>query len=166
MLCPLLYTLLSSQRGKTPLLPHLAEVKIPWVVDVAAAVCCYAKAMTRVFIANRQPEARAAFRLLLLVLDMQVVGEAADWPTTMMLAPAMQPDMVVIDGELLSRPDDAALSALRGACAHQTVIVLLSHLDAREQAALCMGADLFISKGETPDRVAEHLRSAAHYMTL
>jgi hypothetical protein len=34
-------------------------------------------------------------------------------------------------------------------------------MDARRQAALSIGADVFISKGETPDRVAEHLRTAA-----
>jgi DNA-binding NarL/FixJ family response regulator len=119
--------------------------------------------MTRVFIANRQPEARAAFRLLLLLLDMQVVGEAPDWAATLRQAPATHPDLIVIDGELLTRPDDAALSALREACSQTVVIVLLSHLEAREQAALSMGADLFISKGETPDRVADHLRNAAKF---
>jgi DNA-binding NarL/FixJ family response regulator len=41
------------------------------------------------------------------------------------------------------------------------VIVLISHLDARQQAALSAGADAFISKGETPERVAEHLRIVA-----
>ena len=41
------------------------------------------------------------------------------------------------------------------------VIVLISQLDARQQAALSAGADSFISKGETPDRVAERLLSAA-----
>lgn len=102
--------------------------------------------MTRVFIANRQSEARAAFRLLLLLLDMRVAGEAADWSTTLKQAPATQPDLIVVDGELLTAPDDVALSALRGACSHSVVIVLLSHLEAREQAALSMGADLFISK--------------------
>jgi hypothetical protein len=34
-------------------------------------------------------------------------------------------------------------------------------LDARQQAALSIGADAFISKGETPERVAEHLRTIA-----
>jgi DNA-binding NarL/FixJ family response regulator len=34
-------------------------------------------------------------------------------------------------------------------------------LDARQQAALSAGADSFISKDETPDRVAERLRDAA-----
>jgi len=39
--------------------------------------------------------------------------------------------------------------------------VLISHLDARQQAALSAGADAFISKGELPERVAESLRLVA-----
>jgi DNA-binding NarL/FixJ family response regulator len=50
---------------------------------------------------------------------------------------------------------------LRMLCPNAIVIVLLSHVDAREQAALSAGADSFISKGEMPERVAERLRLAA-----
>ena len=39
--------------------------------------------MTRLFLADAQPEERSALRLLLLDLNMEVVGEAADWPTTL-----------------------------------------------------------------------------------
>jgi DNA-binding NarL/FixJ family response regulator len=41
------------------------------------------------------------------------------------------------------------------------VIVLISHLDARQQAALSAGADAFISKGELPERIAIRLRDVA-----
>jgi hypothetical protein len=41
------------------------------------------------------------------------------------------------------------------------VIVLISQLDARQQAATLSGADVFISKGELPERVAERLQSVA-----
>jgi DNA-binding NarL/FixJ family response regulator len=50
---------------------------------------------------------------------------------------------------------------LRQACPHAIVVVLISHLDARDQAALSAGADAFISKGETADGVAKRLRLAA-----
>ncbi len=121
----------------------------------------YTGSMTRVFLANRQPEARAAFRILLMALDMQVVGEAANWSTTLTDAPATRPDIILVDGELLTFVDREMLSTLRSACETAVVIVLLSHLEASEQAALSAGADIFISKGETPDRVADHLCSAA-----
>jgi DNA-binding NarL/FixJ family response regulator len=50
--------------------------------------------MTRVLLAAPQPDVRAALRLLLLDLSMEVVGEAADWPIALVLAPETQPDML------------------------------------------------------------------------
>lgn len=115
--------------------------------------------MTRVFVADNQPDVRSALGLLLQDLDMQVVGEAADWATALTQAPGTQPDMVVVEWDLI--PTDTSLVELRATCPAAVVIVLISHLDARHQAALSAGADSFISKGETPDRVAERLRAAA-----
>jgi DNA-binding NarL/FixJ family response regulator len=54
-----------------------------------------------------------------------------------------------------------ALADLRVACPSAVLVVLISHLDARHQAALSAGADVFISKSDTPERVAERLQSAA-----
>lgn len=115
--------------------------------------------MTRVFLADCQSELRAALRLMLLDLDMEVVGEAADWTTALAEAAGTQPDMVVVDWDLI--PDDSSLAALRITCPAAVVIVLISHLDARGQTALSAGADRFISKNESPDRVAARLREAA-----
>jgi DNA-binding NarL/FixJ family response regulator len=118
--------------------------------------------MTRVYLADAQPEERSALRLMLRDLNMEVVGEAADWPTTVAQAPAAIPDMLVVDWDLL--PVDLGVQALAGLrllCPAALVIVLISHLDARQQAALSAGADAFISKGESPERVAERLRVAA-----
>jgi DNA-binding NarL/FixJ family response regulator len=117
--------------------------------------------MTRVLLAAPQPDVRAALRLLLRDLDMEVVGEAADWPTTLALAPATQPDMLLVDWELIPIDSGNTLAQLRVVCPAAVVIVLISQLDARQQAALSVGADVFISKGEMPDRVAERLRAAA-----
>jgi DNA-binding NarL/FixJ family response regulator len=117
--------------------------------------------MTRVFLADALPEERSALRLLLLDLKMQVVGEAADWPTTLAQAPINRVDMLLVDWDMLPNSPTAALDELRRACPAALVIILISHLDARHQAALSAGADAFISKGETPERVAERLRLAA-----
>lgn len=115
--------------------------------------------MTRVFLADSRPETRLAIRLLLQDLDMQVVGDAADWPTTLSDASGTQPNMLVVDWALI--PHQNSLQELRATCPAAVVIVLVSHLDARTQAALSAGADSFISKNDTPDRVAECLRAAA-----
>jgi DNA-binding NarL/FixJ family response regulator len=116
--------------------------------------------MTRVYLADAKPEERSALRLLLLDLKMDVIGEAADWATALAQAPINRTDMLLIDWDLLpSTSPSLALDQLRRACPAALVIVLISHLDARQQAALSSGADAFISKGETPERVAERLRS-------
>jgi DNA-binding NarL/FixJ family response regulator len=117
--------------------------------------------MTRVYIADAKSEERSALRLVLLDLRMEVAGEAADWATTLVQAPINRTDMLLIDWDLLPQAPGAALDELRKACPAALVIILISHLDARHQAALSVGADAFISKGETPDRVAEHLRAVA-----
>ena len=145
-------------------------------MDVTGGVLLYDGSMKRVYLADAQTEERSALRLMLLDLNLEVVGEAADWPTALDQAPATRPDMVVVDWDLVANGSSAkhsgssassegtsgeAMAELRLACPTALVIVLISHLDARQQAALSAGADAFISKGEMPDRVAERLRAAA-----
>ena len=117
--------------------------------------------MIRVYLADAKPDERSAFRLLLTDLNMEVAGEAADWPTTLAQAPDSRTDMLLVDWDLLPSAPNAALEELRKACPATLVIVLISHLDARHQAAVSAGVDAFISKGEMPERVAEHLRTVA-----
>lgn len=117
--------------------------------------------MTRVFIADAKPDERSALRLMLLDLQMEISGEAADWFITLAQAPVSHTDMLLIDWDLLPNDPSAAIETLRTACPAALVIVLISNLDVRQQAALSAGADAFISKGETPERVVEHLRNFA-----
>jgi len=130
-------------------------------MDVAGEFLFYDDCMTRVYLADAKPEERSALRLLLLDLMMVVVGEAADWTSALAQIPTSRIDMLVVDWDLLPSDQNAALDELRKACPDALVIVLVSHLDARQQAALSAGADAFISKGETSERVAERLRLAA-----
>ncbi|NQU31546.1 MAG: response regulator transcription factor [Anaerolineae bacterium] len=138
----------------------MAETNTPRSMDVAGESLLYDESMTRIYLADAQPEERSALRLLLLDMKMEVVGEAADWPTTLTQAPVSRADLLLIDWELLPNSATAALKKLRKVCPAALVIVLISHLDARHQAALSAGADAFISKGEMPERVAERLRAA------
>lgn len=116
--------------------------------------------MKRAFLADAQPDERSAIRLILQDMNMQVVGQASDWAATLALAPATRPDMVVVDWGLVAGESGSALPILREACPGAVVIVLISHLDSRHQAAISAGADAFISKSETSERVAERLRDA------
>ncbi len=139
----------------------MAETETPQSQDVAGEFVSYDEYMTRVYIADGKPEERSALRLVLLDLKMDVVGEASDWVTTLAQAPVARTEMLLIDWDLLPNSPTSALDKLRKACPAALVIVLISHLDARQQAALSAGADAFISKGETPERVAERLRAVA-----
>jgi DNA-binding NarL/FixJ family response regulator len=130
-------------------------------MDVAGECSLYYECMTRVFLADAKREERSALRLLLLDMKMKVVGEASDWATTLAKVPVSRTDILLVEWELLPNSPGTALVELRTACPAALVIVLISHLDARHQAALSVGADAFISKGETPERVAERLRLAA-----
>ena len=140
----------------------MAETDTPQAQDAPRELVLYDKYMTRVYLADALTEERSALRLMLLDLSMEVVGEAADWATVLAQAPLSLMDMLLIDWDLLPRTSRSmALEKLRRACPAALVIILISHLDARQQAAISSGADAFISKGETPERVAERLRAVA-----
>jgi DNA-binding NarL/FixJ family response regulator len=97
---------------------------------------------------------------------MEVVGEAADWATALLQVPTSRVDILVVDWDLLPGLPSMTLDGLRKVCPAALVIVLISYLDARQQAALSVGADAFISKGELPERVAERLRTVAESIPL
>ena len=141
------------------ILPQVVEIDTPHAQDAHGEYLLYDVYMTRVYIADPLPEERSALRLVLRDLHLEVIGESPEWTTTLAEAPTLRPDMLLIDWSMLPNgTENAALTGLREACPGALVIVLISHLDARQQAALSSGADTFISKGETPERVAERLR--------
>jgi DNA-binding NarL/FixJ family response regulator len=143
-------------------LPQVAETDTPQSQDAPGEYVLYDEYMTRVYVADTLTEERSALRLMLLDLNMEVVGEAADWATTLAQAPVSRTDMLLVDWDMLPRLSPSmALDELRKICPAALVIVLISHLDARQQAALSAGADAFISKSESPERVAERLRIIA-----
>ena len=136
------------------------EKHTPHAQDVHGEYVLYDECMTRVYIADPLHEERSALRLVLQDLYLEVIGESPDWTTTLAEAPTLRPDMLLIDWSMLPNgTQSAALADLRKVCPGALVIVLISHLDARQQAALSSGADTFISKGDTPERVAERLRT-------
>ena len=110
--------------------------------------------MIRVYIADAMLVERSALRLMLLELNMEIAGESSDWSTTVAEVPGCRVDLLVVDWELLPGAPRTALDELRKACPKALVIILISHLGIRQQAALSAGADVFISRGELPERVA------------
>jgi DNA-binding NarL/FixJ family response regulator len=119
--------------------------------------------MTRVYLADAQPEERSALSLLVQDLKMTVSGEAADWSMTMIGAPASGADLLVVDANLLPGDPGAGLDELRLACPRAVVILLVNRMDPGQQAMLSMrgGVDVFIRKDEGPEYAAKHLLRAA-----
>jgi DNA-binding NarL/FixJ family response regulator len=98
-------------------------------------------------------------------LDMSVVGEADNWPDVIDDISTLRPDAVVVDWDLLVKSGHS-LEHLRSACSPDTVFVLVSNLNATQQATISSGADIFISRDDSPDRVANSLQAIAlhrHY---
>jgi len=122
--------------------------------------------MMRVFIANAKTEERSALRFMLASLKLEVVGDAPDWQTALAEAPATNFNLLLVDWDLLPADAVASLSALRQACSNAIIVVLTSYLDAHQQAAQSAGADAFISKGEIPNRLADHLLVISRNLNL
>jgi len=122
--------------------------------------------MIRVFIANAKAEERSALRRMMLNINMEVVGDASDWLTTLAKAPATNFNLLLVDWSLLPPNAAASLSAMRQACSNAIIVVLTSYLDAHQQAAQSAGADAFISKGEIPNRLADHLVAISRNLHL
>jgi len=149
------------------ILPQVAEAETPRPMDAAGGYSLYHETMDLVYLADAQREERSALRLLLLDLNMEVVGEADDWPSTLAQSSATRLDMLLVDWGLLPVDLGAqALVELRLDCPNVIVVILISHLDACHQAALSSGADVFISKEEAPERVAERLQAAAENVRI
>jgi hypothetical protein len=152
---------MSDKHSVQTYLPQVAEDDTPQLADMAGECSLYDEYMIHSYIADSFPEERSALRLVLIDLNMDVVGEASDWLTTYDRAPASKLNMLLVEWNLLPKDSNAALAALRAACPSPVIIVLISNLDACKQAVLSCGADVFISKSDTPDRVAERLHFAA-----
>jgi len=117
--------------------------------------------MIRVYIADALPSERLALRLMLLDMNMEIAGEAEDWSTTLAQTPICRTDILMLEWNLLPATPSTALDELRKACPKTLVIIIVGNLMDRQQAALSTGADMFISKGELPERVVERVRTAA-----
>jgi hypothetical protein len=69
--------------------------------------------------------------------------------------------LLMLEWGLLPAVPSTALHELRRACPEALVIILIGSLADRQPAVLSVGADVFISKSELPERVAGHLLAAA-----
>lgn len=130
----------------------------------------------RIIIADNQPETRSALRLVIeLEHGFTVVGEADEAGELTAMARTVRPDIVLLDWQLrdagATAPADLALCldnkkelVLMLHAIHRGLKVLaLSGRPEAKKDALSAGADAFVSKGESPDKLMEALRSLREY---
>lgn len=116
--------------------------------------------MTRVYLAAARSEERYALRLLTTDLNMEVAGESINWFTTLHQARASRADIFLVDWDLLPMQAVSSLQELRKASPDAVIILIFSHRDLNQQALLSHEANLFISKNDPPERIADRLRFA------
>jgi DNA-binding NarL/FixJ family response regulator len=114
----------------------------------------------RILLADGESNVRYGLRVLLDERpEFEVVGEAADAEDLLAQIETACPDLVLLSWGLPGLAGADLLPILRGACDDVYVIVLSGRPEAR-QAILDAGANVFISKVESPERLLAAIASA------
>jgi DNA-binding NarL/FixJ family response regulator len=109
-------------------------------------------------VADNDARVRWALQTLLRQEPGQIqVRESADLDSLAMQVREFRPDLVLLDWELPGRPAAALLLALHGLDYHPCVIVLSTRPEL-EQDARDVGADGFVCKGDSPERLLQVFR--------
>ena len=107
----------------------------------------------RILIADDQKRTRQSLKALLSTsLPETEIWEAANGVEALRLAEDMHPQLVVMD---IRMPEIDGLAATRGIKSRwpEIKILVLSMYRDRQEEARAAGADLFVSKGESPERL-------------
>jgi DNA-binding NarL/FixJ family response regulator len=113
---------------------------------------------TRAILADADPTVRRALRALMTqALEMNVVAESDTTADLQGQVRAHRPDIVVVAWNLVASNAEAALATMRSSSPGLRIVALALRPETR-QVALTAGADDFISKIDTPDRVARVLQ--------
>ena len=108
---------------------------------------------TRVLIADDSVRAREGLRALLTMRpEIEVVGEAANGQDAVRLVAECQPDIVLMDLHMPVLDGVQATQLIKQQWPAVTVIVLTMYT-VEQAAALAAGADAFVIKGSTPERL-------------
>jgi len=113
----------------------------------------------RILVADADPNVRFALRALLeQQAGVQVVAEAGSLATLLDQARSTCPDVMLLDWGLGGLTPVDLLSDLREACLGLAVIALSGRSKAR-QAALAAGADGFVCKTDSPEKLLSAVQS-------
>lgn len=113
-----------------------------------------------VLLADDDAEVRQALRLLCeQALDLAVAGEVRRVEDLLLQLAPLGPDILLLDWELPGEPAVSAdlLSHIR--TLHPVKVIILGGRPEAQQDALAAGADAFIYKGDSPDKLLSLLHS-------
>jgi DNA-binding NarL/FixJ family response regulator len=119
--------------------------------------------MVRILVADSDLRVRSALHVLLLQTLLKqdaepvVVAECPDLDAMVEQLRAFQPHLVLLDWDLPGRPAPALLLGRNAPAAHPKLIILSRRPEARK-AALAIGADDFVYKGDPPDMLVAACR--------
>ena len=122
--------------------------------------------MIRVLIVDGQDEVRRGLRMRLVIEpDMAVVGEADDVAEALVLAQALEPDVVVMDIGMRDANGVDTIKRLRAAAPAAAVVVLTLRGDEDTRAlAQEAGAQAFIEKEGGPEPLLHAIRGSAQHL--
>jgi DNA-binding NarL/FixJ family response regulator len=107
----------------------------------------------KIVIADDMPKVRTALQLLLSEQPfLTVVGQITNPLDLVDGLRTLHPDILLLDWEFAGAETPRLLPQLRTSCNSLHIVALSSQPEARE-ASFLAGADAFISKGDTPERV-------------
>lgn len=107
----------------------------------------------RVIIADDQAEVRSALKVLLeQETELDIIGEAENMESLLLMAESGQPELILLDWELPGKSMIRIVPTLRQLIKGLKIIALSVRPEAA-RAAMEAGADAFISKGENSDRL-------------
>jgi DNA-binding NarL/FixJ family response regulator len=110
----------------------------------------------RVLVADSDPRVLSALNMLLKSqLELAFVRESTDGVSLLARAKEQKPDLVLVDWDL---PGNSVASLVEQLKELETKVVLLGRRPGTEQAARQVGADAFVSKTESADKLLETLR--------
>ena len=113
----------------------------------------------RVLLATTHPQFRWALRTVLGEEPaLEVVGEVSASRSLLSQAKALHPDLILVDWDLLEKPQARSLAALHNGHAPCGILVVSEQPESRE-AALSAGADAFLCKCDPPDQFLATLRA-------
>lgn len=113
----------------------------------------------RVLVAEDHPAVRAGLVAALSAAEgIEVVGDAADGPATLVAARRLAPDVVLTDVRMPGATGIDITPRLRAGGA-KVLVISAFDLDAAVLGALAAGADGFLVKTETPERIAAAVRA-------